>query len=66
MNVADIKTLIIETAHKRDLTYTQNFNGRAYALMDMDWIIYFDTLDEVLEFLGISVEIDEAESESKK
>lgn len=64
--MADIKTLIIEAAHRRDLTYAQDFNGRAYALMDVDWIGYFDTLDEVLEFLGISVEIDEAESEEKK
>ena len=61
--MADIKTLIIEVAHKQDLTYAQNFNGRAYALMDMNWIKYFDTLDEVLEFLDISVEIDEVESE---
>ena len=64
--MADIKTLIIEAAHRRDLTYAQDFNGRAYALMDVDWIGYFDTLDEVLEFLGISAEIDEAESEEKK
>lgn len=64
--MADIKTLIIEAANRRDLTYAQNFNGRAYALMDADWIGYFDTLDEVLKFLDISVEIDEAESEEKK
>ena len=64
--MADIKTLIIEAAHKRDLTYAQDFNNRAYALMDADWIGYFDTLDEVIEFLGISVEIDKAESESKR
>lgn len=61
--MADIKTLIIEAADRRDLTYAQNFNGRAYALMDVDWIGYFDTLDEVFEFLGISVETDKAESE---
>ena len=65
MSMTDIKTLIIEAAHKQDLTYAQNFNGRAYALMDMNWIKYFDTLDEVLEFLGISVEIDKEESEDK-
>ena len=59
----DIEILIIEAADKRDLTYAQNFNGRAYALMDVDWIGYFDTLDEVLDFLGISVEIDKTESE---
>ena len=59
----DIKTLIIEAAHKRDLTYAQNFNGRAYALMDADWIGYFDALDEVIEFLDISVETDKTESE---
>lgn len=63
--MADIKTLIIEAADRRDLTYAQNFNGRAYALMDVDWIGYFDTLNEVLEFLGISVEADKAESEDK-
>ena len=51
----DIKTLIIEAAHKRDLIYAENFNGRAYALMDADWIGYFNTLDEVLEFFGMSV-----------
>ena len=56
--MSDIKTLIIEAAYNRDLTYAENFNGRAYALMDADWIGYFDTLDEVLEYLGISVEID--------
>lgn len=55
----DIDTLILEAADRRDLTYAKNFNGRAYALMDVDWIGYFDTLDEVLEFLGISVETDE-------
>lgn len=59
----DIETLIIEAADRRDLTYMQDFNGRAYALMDVDWIGYFDTLDEVLKFLDISVEIDKAESE---
>lgn len=53
--MGDIKTLIIEAANRRDLTYAQNFNGRAYALMDVDWIGYFDTLEEVLEFLGFSV-----------
>lgn len=52
--MTDIETLIIEEANKRDLTYAKDFNGRAYALMDVDWIGYFDTLDEVLEFLGIS------------
>ena len=57
--MADIETLIIEATHRRDLTYAKNFNGRAYALMDSDWIRYFDTLDEVLEFLNISVKIDE-------
>lgn len=56
--MTDIKTLIIEAAHRRDLTYAQNFNGRAYALMDADWIRYFNTLDEVLKFLEISMEID--------
>lgn len=61
--MTDMEILIIEAAHRRDLTYAQNFNGRAYALMDVDWIGYFDTLDEVLEFLDISVEIDKAESE---
>lgn len=58
--MADIETLIIEAAHKRDLTYAQNFNGRAYALMDADWIGYFDRVEEVLEFLGIPVEIDKS------
>lgn len=61
--MTDIETLIIESACNRDLTYAKNFNGRAYALMDVDWIGYFDTLDEVLEFLGISVEADKTESE---
>ena len=59
--MADMETLIIEAANRRDLTYAKNFNGRAFALMDVDWIGYFDTLDEVLEFLNISVEIDEAD-----
>lgn len=64
--MADIENLIIEAANRRDLTYAQNFNGRAYALMDVDWIGYFDTLDEVIEFLGISVEADKVESEDKE
>lgn len=59
----EIETLINEAADRRDLTYMQNFNGRAHALMDLDWIGYFDTLDEVLEFLDISVEIEAVESE---
>jgi hypothetical protein len=61
--MTDIKTLIIETANRRDLTFAQNFNGREYALMDANWIGYFDILDEVIKFLGISVEADNAESE---
>lgn len=61
--MTDIKTLIIEEANRRDLTYAQDFNGRAYALMDVNWIGYFDTLDDVIKFLGISVEADKAESE---
>ena len=52
----DIETLIIEAADRLDLTYAKDFNGRAYALMDVDWIGYFDTLDEVIEYLGISSE----------
>ena len=61
--MADIETLIIEAADRRDLTYAKDFNGRAYALMDVDWIGYFNTLDEVIEFLDISEEIDRTESE---
>ena len=57
---SDIETLIIEEADKRDLTYAKDFNGRAYALMDVDWIGYFDTIDAVAEYLGISEEIDES------
>ena len=64
--MADIKTLIIEAAHKQGLTYAQNFNGRAYALMDMNWIKFFDTFNEVLEFLDISLEINETESGAEK
>lgn len=56
-NMTNIETLIIEAADRRDLTFAQNFNGRAYALMDVDWIGYFDTLDEVIDYLGISEEI---------
>lgn len=59
--MVDIENLVIEAADRRDLTFAKNFNGRAYALMDVDWIGYFDTLNEVLEFLGISAEIDKAE-----
>ena len=61
--MTDIETLIIEEADKRDLTYAKDFNGRAYALMNVEWIGYFDTLDEVLDFLGISVETDKTDSE---
>ena len=57
--MTDIETLIIEAADRRGLTYAQDFNGQAYALMDVDWIEYFDTLDEVLEFLDISVKMRE-------
>ena len=60
-----IKTLIIETANRRDLTFAENFNGRAYALMDADWIGYFDTLDDVIEYLCILLETDNAEKEDK-
>ena len=60
--MSDIKTLVIEAAHRQDLTYAQDFNGRAYALMDAGWIRYFDTLDEIIKFLGISVEIEQTES----
>ncbi len=56
-NMTNIETLIIEAADRRDLTFAQNFNGKAYALMDVDWIGYFDTLDEVIDYLGISEEI---------
>jgi hypothetical protein len=55
--MTNIETLIIEAADRRDLTFAQNFNGKAYALMDVDWIGYFDTLDEVIDYLGISEEI---------
>lgn len=61
INMEDIETLIIEAANRLDLTYAKNFNGQAYALMNADWIGYFNTLDEVLEFLNISAEIDKAE-----
>ncbi len=44
---------IEEKADIRDLTFAENFNGRNYALMDLDWIGYFDTLEQVEEFLGI-------------
>lgn len=56
-NMPNIENLIIEAADRRDLTFAQNFNGKAYALMDVDWIGYFDTLDEVIDYLGISEEI---------
>lgn len=52
----EIENLIIEKADRQDLTYMKDFNGRAYALMNEDWIGYFDTLDEIIEFLGISNE----------
>lgn len=63
----NVETLIIEAANKLDLTFAKNFNGRAYALMDGDWWIgYFDTLDEVLEFLNISEsEVENGESVEK-
>ena len=54
--MTDIETLIIKATDRLDLTYTKGFNGRAYALMDADWIRYFDTLDKVIEYLGISSE----------
>ena len=56
-NMTNIEKLIIEAADRRDLTFAEDFNGRAYALMDVDWIGYFDTLDEVIDYLGISEEI---------
>lgn len=40
INMVDIKTLIIEAADRQDLTYAQNFNGRAYALMDVESSVY--------------------------
>lgn len=50
----NVETLIIEAAKEKDLTFAKIFNGKAYALMDVDWIGYFGTLDDVLEFLGVS------------
>jgi hypothetical protein len=63
--MTDITTLIIKASHRKCLTFAQDFNSRAYALMDADWIGYFDTLNEILEYLDISEEIDKAESEDK-
>ena len=50
----NVETLIIEAANEKDLTFAKIFNGKAYALMDVDWIGYFGTLNEVLKFLNIS------------
>ncbi len=54
MNENTLQKIIIEEANNRDLTFAKNFNGRNYALMDVDWIGYYDTLDEVKEFLDIN------------
>lgn len=63
----DIETLIIEAADRLDLIYAKDFNGRTYALMDIDWIGYFDTLNEVIEYLGISSEeMDKVKSKDKE
>lgn len=64
--MTDIETLIIEAADRQDLTYAKDFNGRAYALMDANWIEYFDTLDEVIKFLDIPVERINVERRNKE
>lgn len=53
IKMENVETLIIKAANEKDLTFAKIFNGKAYALMDVDWIGYFGTLDEVLEFLDV-------------
>ncbi len=49
----DLYKEIKEAADKQDLTFAQNYNGRNFALMDLNWIGYFDTIESVAEYLGI-------------
>lgn len=50
--MSNIDLTIEEVADRRDLTYMKNFNGRAYALMDLDWIGY---LTHLMKFLNFSI-----------
>ncbi len=49
----DLYEEIEKAADKQDLTFVQDYNGRNFALMNLNWIRYFDTLEGVAEFLGI-------------
>lgn len=55
LNIEKIEKDVEYAADCRDLTFAKNFNGKAYALMDLDWIGYFDSLHEICEFLDISI-----------
>lgn len=59
---------IMEKANDIGLTFAKNFNGKPYALMDADWIGYFNTINAVCDYLGIDYLgiYDEAESEDKE
>ncbi len=52
-NIAELELQLEAEADKRDLTFAKNYNGYTYALMDVDWIGYFNTIDEICDFLGV-------------
>lgn len=49
----DLYKEIEKAADNQDLTFVQDCNNHSFALMDLDWIGYFDTLEDVAEYLGI-------------
>ena len=53
--------LIIEKATDIGLTFAKEFNGKPYALMDANWIGYFNTLDDVCDYLHISANLESKE-----
>ena len=56
LNIEKIEKDIEYAADCRDLTFAKNFNGKAYALMDLDWIGYFNSLEEICEFHALNIQ----------
>jgi len=51
------ENIIIEKANDMGLTFAKSFNGRPYALMDANWVGYFNTLEDVCDYLYIPINI---------
>lgn len=48
-----IKRIIIKRANDADLTFAKDYGDKPYTLMNVDWIGYYDTLEDVCKTLGI-------------